>query len=82
MGCRGDVRIAIIPDSNAGIANIDGVFSVQLGALLLNTLDEKEIYCVLLHEFAHMNWEKSFCENNHLHFSIDWNFSYFSNCKC
>lgn len=62
MGCHGDVRIAIIPDNNAGIANIDDVFSVQLGALLLNTLDEKEIYCVLLHEFAHMNWEKSFCE--------------------
>lgn len=58
VGCKGEVRIAILPDNNAGIANIDSVFSVQLGALMLNTLDEKEVYCVLLHEFSHMVYEK------------------------
>ena len=54
MGCKGKIRIALLPDFNAGIARIHKTYSVQLGVMLLNLLSEEELYCILLHEFAHM----------------------------
>ncbi len=52
-GCSTKIKIAILDDFNAGVANINNTISIQLGALLLNVLSEDELYCVLLHEFSH-----------------------------
>ena len=54
LGCKGKIKLAVIPDCNAGIAKISDVYSVQIGAILLNILSEEELYNVLLHEFAHI----------------------------
>ncbi len=54
FGIRGNVRIMLMPDCNAGIARIGGTFSLQLGIVMLYMLSEEELYQVLLHEFAHM----------------------------
>ncbi|MBO7254043.1 MAG: M48 family metalloprotease [Clostridia bacterium] len=61
MGCKGKIKIAIISDNNAGIAQIDGMYSIQLGTIFLNTASEEEVFCVLLHEFAHIIWENKYC---------------------
>lgn len=53
-GCPQTIKIAILDDFNAGAAIINNTISIQLGALLLNTLSEAEVYCVLLHEFSHI----------------------------
>ena len=54
VGCEGQIRIALMPDFNAGIAKVGKVYSVQLGVIFLCTLSEEELYCILLHEFAHV----------------------------
>lgn len=53
MNCKGEIRIALQADCNAGIAKIGKIYSVQLGALLLGIMSETELYSILLHEFAH-----------------------------
>ena len=55
MGCKGKIKISVLPDCNAGIAKIGGYYSIQLGARLLALLNEEELYNVLLHEFAHVS---------------------------
>ena len=52
--CKGKIKIAILDDFNAGIARVGDTYSIQIGALLLNTLSQDELYCVLLHEFSHV----------------------------
>ena len=53
-GCDGEIRIAFLANCNAGIAKIGQCYSVQIGVILLRILSQEELYCVLLHEFAHM----------------------------
>lgn len=55
LGIEGEIRIFLSDDFNAGIAKIGNVYSVQLGAVLLNFLSQDEIYQVLLHEFGHFS---------------------------
>lgn len=55
LGVDKPIRIAILPDCNAGIADVGAAYSVQLGAVLLNVLSQDELYQVLLHEFSHMS---------------------------
>lgn len=57
IGCTEEIRIAILDDFNAGAAKINNTISIQLGALLLNSLSESEVFCVLLHEFSHIKNE-------------------------
>lgn len=59
IGCDGRIRIALLPDCNAGIAKVGQTYSVQLGTILLCTTSEEEMYSVLLHEFAHVTAENS-----------------------
>lgn len=54
LHCKGQIRIAILDDFNAGIARIGDTYSIQIGAILLNTLSQDELYCILLHEFSHV----------------------------
>lgn len=54
LHCNGKIRIAISDGFNAGIARVSDTYSIQIGAILLNTLSQDELYCVLLHEFSHM----------------------------
>lgn len=54
LHCEGNIRIAILDNFNAGIARIGNTYSVQLGAILLNTVSQEELYSILLHEFSHM----------------------------
>ena len=54
LHCQGEIKIAILGDCNAGIAKNKNIYSVQIGALLLNLLSKDELYTVLLHEFAHV----------------------------
>lgn len=54
VGCSGEIRIGLLPDCNAGMAQIGQFYSVALGVTLLSVMSEEEIYCVLLHEFAHV----------------------------
>lgn len=57
MGCRGKIKIFLNPGVNAGVADMDGVVSLDLGAILLDMLSDEELYAVLLHEFAHLKGE-------------------------
>ena len=57
-GQSAEIRIALLDDYNAGIADIDGTVSVQLGVLLLDSLSEEELFSVLLHEFSHIGAEE------------------------
>ncbi len=59
IGCDGRIRLALLPNCNAGIAKVGQTYSVQLGAILLCLLSEEEMYSVLLHEFAHMTADNS-----------------------
>ncbi len=54
VGCNENIKIALLDDFNAGAAKINKTISIQLGVLLLNSLSEDELYCVLLHEFSHV----------------------------
>lgn len=54
LGCAGEIHIALLSDMQAGIAEIGNVISIQIGAILFAELSEKEMYAVLLHEFAHI----------------------------
>lgn len=51
------IRISLIHGFTAGIGEIGGVYSVQIGILLLRCFSEEELYGVLLHEFAHVKGE-------------------------
>lgn len=59
VGCSGRIRVALLPNCNAGIAKVGRTYSVQMGVILLCVLSEAEVYSVLLHEFAHMAEENS-----------------------
>ena len=54
LGLKGDIKILFQNDSNAGIAKIGKVYSLQIGLQLWTVLTQEEIYQVLIHEFAHM----------------------------
>lgn len=58
LGCDNKrIRIALLPDFNAGIAKVGHSYSVQLGVIMLGSLSQAEVYSVLLHEFAHVSRE-------------------------
>ena len=57
QGCQGELHIALTSDCNAGIAQFGRVYSIQLGTVLLLSLSQEEVFCVLLHEFAHVSQE-------------------------
>ena len=67
LNCNGKIKIAILDNFNAGIARIGDTYSIQIGAILLNTLSQDELYCILLHEFSHMT-----SENIHLNKERDY----------
>jgi tetratricopeptide (TPR) repeat protein len=54
LHCSNKIRIAILDDFSAGIARVGDTYSIQIGVILLNTLSQDELYCILLHEFSHM----------------------------
>lgn len=68
LGCVGELKIAILPDTNAGIAQIGNVISLQIGAMMLAMSDEQEVYSILLHEFGHLAYgeQSDFIENKHI----------------
>lgn len=69
IGCTEKIKISLLDDFNAGAAKISDTISIQLGVLLLNTLSESEVYCVLLHEFSHIkNENKNQRINNYSNF--------------
>lgn len=71
-GCDKPIKIALLDNFNAGAANINNTISIQLGSLLLNTLSEDEVYCVLLHEFSHIKEEASRAKiNNYYQYLCD-----------
>ena len=53
VGMDREIRIALLPDCNAGIAQVGSVCSVQIGVQMLHLFSREEVYCVLLHEFSH-----------------------------
>ena len=57
VGVKGEIRIILLADCNAGIAKIDDKYSLQIGVQLLMILSEEELYQVLIHEFAHLTKE-------------------------
>lgn len=68
LGCKGELKIAILPDTNAGIARINNIISLQIGSMLLAISDEQEVYSILLHEFGHLAYgnQSDFIENKHV----------------
>lgn len=72
LNCSGTIQICFTEDFNAGIAKTGNIYSVQLGAILLNLLSQEELYNVLLHEFAHMVYEDAHAKNkeNNYHYWI------------
>lgn len=54
LHCSGEIRIAVRPNCNAGIAKVGNLFSIELGVILLSVVSSEELYNILLHEFAHM----------------------------
>lgn len=71
MHCSGNIKIILSTDFNAGIAKAGAIYSLTLGAVLLQVLSKEELYAVLLHEFSHMTGAeyKSEKENAH-HFWV------------
>lgn len=53
LHCKGEIKICFSADCNAGIASVDGIYYLEIGAVLLAISTEEELYAVLLHEFAH-----------------------------
>ena len=47
------IYITLTAECNAGIRRIGNAYSIELGAVMLGLYSEEELYCVLLHEFAH-----------------------------
>jgi len=68
LGCGNRIRIAVTGNSNAGIAKIGDVCSVQLGVILLQTLSEEELYNILLHEFSHVTQESTAAQKERQHY--------------
>lgn len=56
---KGEIRIVLLPDCNAGICRMGKDVSLQLGNQLISVLHPQELYQILLHEFAHLQ-----CETN------------------
>lgn len=54
---KGQIRIILLPDCNAGICRMGKDVSLQLGTQLISVLRPNELYQVLLHEFAHLQNE-------------------------
>ena len=73
VGCDGEIRVALLPNCNAGIAKVGQIYSVQMGAILLSTLSEEEVYSVLLHEFAHMAGDNSKAMKERSYYTWIWN---------
>lgn len=69
LGVDKPIRIAILSDCNAGIADVGKAYSIQLGAVLLNVLSKEELYQVLLHEFSHMGKEGTVADRGYRLFS-------------
>ncbi len=55
LGIKGEIRIFFTLDCNVGIAQIGKIYSLQIGSILLDVIQESELYQMLLHEFAHMS---------------------------
>lgn len=69
IGCEGTIRIAVLPDANAGIAKIRDIYSIQIGATLMHALSEEELYHILLHEFSHMEQQKNIAQKEQQYFN-------------
>lgn len=59
LGEKGEIRIFLSDNCNAGIAKIGKVYCLNLGVQLLATHSEEELYQVLLHEFSHLTKESN-----------------------
>lgn len=58
MGVDRRLYIIVTPGNEAGVSTYGDVCELTLGAELINLFSEKEMYCVLLHEFRHTAAEK------------------------
>lgn len=54
LGCKGKVKIALVPGDNAGIGTFGQIISVRIGAGVIAACSADELYTVLLHEFGHV----------------------------
>lgn len=54
MGCQSEVCLLATSGNTAEIMPVGRLLVVTLGADLLNTLCQEEMYAILLHEFAHL----------------------------
>lgn len=69
LDCKGEIRISLLADFNAGIAQVGNIYSVQLGVILLNALSKDELYTVLLHEFSHVTKDNS-AANKEMNYNV------------
>lgn len=54
LGCKGKIKIALVPGDNAGIGTFGQIISVRIGAGVIAACSAEELYTVLLHEFGHV----------------------------
>lgn len=70
LNCKGEIKITVLPDCNAGISKIGNIYSVILGVPLVSIYSSEELYNILLHEFAHVISEND--SSNKERAYIDW----------
>ncbi len=68
LGINNDIKISLLPECNSGIAKIGNTYSVQIGVILLDIINDDEIYNVLLHEFSHAA-NQAFYSNKLAHYN-------------
>lgn len=68
LGINGEIKISLLPECNSGIAKIGNTYSVQIGVILLDIINDDELYNVLLHEFSHAA-NQAFYSNKLAHYS-------------
>lgn len=62
VGLRKKVGVTLIAGGDASVGNYDNMCVVVLGSTLVATLDEGELYAVLLHEMSHLTQETNLTE--------------------
>lgn len=62
LDCQGNIKLFIDNDITAGIRNENDYYCIFLGATYLNLLSEDELYCILLHEFCHVDYQRRYSD--------------------
>lgn len=68
LGIKNEIKISLLPECNSGIAKIGNTYSVQIGVILLELINDEELYNVLLHEFSHAT-NQAFYSNKLAHYN-------------